>query len=108
MHYSKTIPTAPLPPVRTRILGVKKFHGPELLIRYSQDAHLSFRRKKRLCPADMYIGILGTCAMSEIYRELEHYKPVTQKLFAEFSSGFDLFLVLVGRSKNTITHMTLY
>jgi hypothetical protein len=60
------------------------FHHPKLFIGHAHNAYMSFWGQNFLYPFNMNIGIFPAAAMPYVHAELEHAKPVSHDLLAEF------------------------
>lgn len=74
------------------LLPEENFHAAELLVGDAQDSDTARFWKVHLYATYMHIGIFAARAMPDVYRELEHCKPIGNEFLAEISVHFAFFL----------------
>ena len=88
--------------------SVEKFHIAKLFVCNTKNTNVSIGREIVFYSFYMNFGIFATWAVPQIYRKLKHCKAVCYKFVSKNSIVLRSFLVSVGKSKKTSTHITLY
>ena len=91
-----------------RFAAIEDFYFAKLFVGYAEHSYFSVFRHGVLYSFDVDIGIFFARTMSHIDRELEHGKTVFQSVLRNLAAAALSFLVSVGKSKSTITHIILY
>ena len=74
------------------LFAIEKLYISKLLVRNAHNSNISMLRQEGFNSFYMYLCILTTCTMTNIYRELEHGKSIPLQIF--FKVRIRLFILL--------------